>query len=95
VIVTLATPLYAISNASGQLSIPNVPFGRYTLHIWNENTAPEAALTTTRDITISENAQSLGVITVAAPDAGAMAHKNKYGRNYDPPAPDNPAYPQH
>lgn len=95
VVITLSTPLYAISNASGQIAIEKVPFGRYVLHIWSENTAPESALTTSRDITISEHAQSLGVITVPAARGQPLAHKNKYGRNYDPPTPDNPAYPQH
>ncbi len=95
VVITLRTPLYAISNAAGQISIPNVPFGRYMLHTWSEHGAPEASQTATREVTISESTQSLGVIRVPAANGQALAHKNKYGRNYDPPTPDNPAYGQH
>ena len=36
VIITLATPLYAISNADGQLTLAGIPYGRHMLHIWSE-----------------------------------------------------------
>ncbi len=94
VVITLATPLYAIANASGQVSIPGVPYGRYELHIWSEHGMPESSQTTTREITISQGTASLGVIQVPASTGQPMAHKNKYGRDYDAPTPDNPAYRQ-
>jgi plastocyanin len=92
VVITVATPLYAVSNEAGQLNIPNVPYGRYLLHIWSEQGAPEVSHTTTREITISENAATLGVIRVPAVNQRAMAHKNKYGRDYDTPTPDSSVY---
>ena len=92
VVITLATPLYAISNASGQLSIPDVPYGRYTLHIWSEHGSPDSSEVPTREITISEDSPSLGIISVPAPNAQVLAHKNKYGREYDEATPDNPVY---
>jgi plastocyanin len=92
VVITLTTPLYAISNADGQLSLPGVPFGRYVLHIWSEGMGPENAQPLTREITIAENASSLGVIRVPEADGQRMAHKNKYGRDYDDPAPNNSVY---
>src|SRR5271165_295156 len=82
VVITLATPLYAVSTAAGQLNIANVPYGRYLLHIWSEHGAPEASQTTTREITISESSATLGVIRVPAVDQRVVAHKNKYGRDY-------------
>jgi plastocyanin len=94
VVITLATPLYAIANASGQVSIANVPYGRYELHIWSEHGMPEASQTTTREITISQGAPSLGVIEVPTSAGQPVTHKNKYGRDYDAPTPDNPAYRQ-
>ena len=91
VVITLATPFYAVANGEGQLNIPNVPYGRYLLHVWSEGTGPEGAQPPTREITIAEISTSLGLIRVP-PVNGQLAHKNKYGGDYDAPTPDNPVY---
>ncbi len=92
VVITLATPMYSIANSGGQLSIAGVPYGRYILHVWSDGMAPESSEPAKREITISENSASLGVIRVPAPTAQTLAHKNKYGRDYDTPTPDNSVY---
>jgi plastocyanin len=94
VVITMATPLYAISNRDGQLSLAGVPYGRYMLHVWSEGMGPENAQPLTREITIAENASSLGVIRVPEANGQRMAHKNKYGREYDEPTPNNSIYKQ-
>jgi hypothetical protein len=94
VVIALATPLYAIATPDGQLSIANVPYGRYTLHIWSEGMVPESKEPEQREITISENSSSLGVIRVPASNRHSMTHKNKYGREYDAPTPDSSIYKQ-
>ncbi len=94
VVITMATPLYAISNRDGQLSLAGVPYGRYMLHVWSEGMGPENAQPLTREITIAENASSLGVIRVPEANGQRMAHKNKYGRDYDEPTPNNSVYKQ-
>ena len=94
VVITMATPLYAISNRDGQLSLAGVPYGRYMLHVWSEGMGPENAQPLTREITIAENASSLGVIRVPEANGQRMAHKNKYGREYDEPTPNNSVYKQ-
>lgn len=94
VVITLATPLYAISTRDGQLSIANVPFGRYMLHIWSEGMGPENTEPAEREITIADSSSSLGVIRVPATSGQSLAHKNKYGREYDAPTPDNSIYRQ-
>ena len=94
VVITMATPLYAISNRDGQVSLAGVPYGRYMLHVWSEGMGPENAQPLTREITIAENASSLGVIRVPEANGQRMAHKNKYGREYDEPTPDNSVYKQ-
>jgi plastocyanin len=94
VVITLSTPLYAISNADGQLSLAGVPYGRYKLHVWSEGMGPESAPPLAREITVTENASSLGVIRVSAANGQRMAHKNKYGREYDEPTPNNSVYQQ-
>jgi plastocyanin len=94
VIITLATPLYAFANGEGQINVANVAYGRYMLHVWSEGTGPENGQPPAREITIAENATSLGVIRVSAVSGQSLAHKNKYGRDYDAPTPDNPVYHQ-
>jgi plastocyanin len=94
VVITMATPLYAISNRDGQVSLAGVPYGRYMLHVWSEGMGPENAQPLTREITIAENASSLGVIRVPEANGERLAHKNKYGREYDEPTPNNSVYKQ-
>ncbi len=94
VVITMATPFYAIANRDGQLSLAGVPYGRYMLHVWSEGMGPDNAQPMTREITISENASSLGVIRVPEANGQHMAHKNKYGREYDEPTPNSSVYQQ-
>jgi hypothetical protein len=44
----------------------------------------------TREITIAPGDTTIGNFTLAESDV--TAHKNKYGRDYDRPEPDSPAY---
>jgi hypothetical protein len=71
--------------------MPNVPAGRYALHIWYEAALPEQLNAMTREIEVSDNTSTLGVIRLSAASL-QLAHQNKYGQDYDPPTPDNPAY---
>jgi len=92
VIITLATPLYAIANDKGQVSIAGVPDGRYILHVWSEGMGPENEKPLAREITIGEGETSLGALRVPEANGQHMAHKNKYGRDYDTPTPDSSVY---
>src|SRR5271155_3153655 len=94
VVITMATPLYAISSADGQLSLANVPYGHYILHVWSEGMGPENTQPLTREITIGDSTTSLGMIRVPEANGQRIAHKNKYGRDYDEPTPNNSAYEQ-
>jgi plastocyanin len=94
VVITMATPLYAVAGADGNVSIANVPPGRYVLHMWSEGIGPENEQPPTREVTIGENAMSLGVIRVPKANGQHIAHKNKYGREYDEPTPDSSIYQQ-
>ncbi len=95
IVITIATPWSAIATAGGQVSVADVPYGRYLLHVWSEGMGPENTQPLTREITIAENSASLGVIRVPEASGQSMAHKNKYGRDYDEPAPNNSLYEQH
>ena len=91
VVIALATPYYAISDARGEISIPNVPPGRYDLQIFHSAVPPDALRAASREITVGPNETTLGSFTLAESDI-LLAHKNKYGHDYDPPEPDSPAY---
>jgi plastocyanin len=95
VVITMATPLYAVATSDGQVSLVDVPYGRYTLHVWSEGMGPENAQPLAREITIGENTSSLGVIRVPTLSGQGVAHKNKYGREYDEPTPNSSVYEQH
>jgi plastocyanin len=90
-VIALATPYYGVSDARGDLSIPNVPPGRYALQVFHPSVAPDVLRAMSREITVAPGDTSLGSLTLAQPDV-ALAHKNKYGRDYDRPQPDSPAY---
>jgi len=91
VVIALTTPYYAISDARGDVSISNVPPGRYELKFFHSSVAPAALHALTREITIAPGETSLGSFTLTETDV-TVAHKNKYGRDYDRPSPDSPAY---
>jgi plastocyanin len=94
VVIALNTKRYAISDASGQIRIADVPLGRYRMHVWNEHALPEALAELTRNVTVAGDAASLGTLRIAENVDATEAHKNKYGRDYDPADPTNPVYPQ-
>jgi len=91
VVIALATPYYAISDARGDFSIPNVPPGRYEMQVFHSSVAPDTLRALNREITVAPGATSLGTFTLAESDL-LLAHKNKYDREYDRPEPDSPAY---
>ena len=91
VVISLDTPYYAVSDTAGELVLSHVPAGRYTMHLWYEGALPETLRAAAREVTVSETNSTLGVLHL--PQAPiAAGHKNLYGRDYDPPAPANPAY---
>jgi plastocyanin len=94
VVVALDTPYYAVSDQHGQVVIPNVITGRYWLRVWYESGLPETLKAMTREVAVSETTSTLGVLRLTEANLPA-GHKNLYGRDYDPPTPDNPAYDRH
>jgi len=91
VVIALATPYYAVSDAHGDLTIPNVPPGRYQLQVFHTSVAPDALRALNHEITVAPEDTSLGTFTLKETDV-TLAHKNKYGHEYDRPEPDSPAY---
>src|SRR4051812_21249982 len=91
VVITLATPYYGISDAHGDVSIKDVPAGRYQLQVFHPSVAPDTLRALTREITVAPGQEMLGNFSLAETDV-LVAHKNKYGRDYDRPDPESPAY---
>jgi plastocyanin len=91
VVIALATPYYAISDSRGEITLPNVPPGRYDVQVFHASVAPDALRAQSREITVTPGEASLGTFTLAETNV-ELGHKNKYGRDYDRPDPDSPAY---
>lgn len=91
VVIAVNTPYYSISDRRGQIVIPRVTPGRYVFRVWYEGGLPEAMNAMTREITISESTSTLGVLRLPA-STPQTPHKNMYGGDYAPPAPNSPTY---
>jgi plastocyanin len=94
VVVVLSSDYFATADKQGNFSIPNVPSGRYVMHVWSENVEANSLLALSREVQVGDSARTLGVIHVPAPPAISVTHKNKYGQDYEPPSPNNPVYVQ-
>lgn len=90
VVIAVDTPYFGISGRTGNISIPDVPDGKYELHLWYERSLSEDLKGLTRSITISSSSKDLGTINVPENPGFSPTHKNKYGQDYTPPS--TPAY---
>jgi hypothetical protein len=93
VVVALDSPYFAVSDHAGHISIPDVPDGRYQLHIWYERSLPDTLTPLSRQVTISASTRSLGTIRVSENPNFTFGHKNKYGEDYVPPPADTYQHP--
>jgi plastocyanin len=91
VVIAVDTPYYAISNGRGEISIGGVVPGRYQMHVFHPSVSPEILQAAEREITVTSGDTFLGSLSLAESHID-LPHKNKYGRDYDRPDPDNPAY---
>jgi plastocyanin len=94
VVVVVDTPYFAVSDARGELSIPQVPPGRYQMNFWEEHCSAKSLGELSRQITVGENALSLESIHLQESDEAVTAHLNKYGKQYDPEVFSSPLYVQ-
>jgi plastocyanin len=92
VIVVVDTPYYGLSNAAGDLSIPEVPPGNYALHVWSEGSSPEQLQALSRRVTVSDATRSLGSLRLTETPGLRVSHNNKYDLPYESPSPSSPIY---
>jgi len=91
VVIAVNTPYYAIANWRGEISIEDVVPGRYEMHVFHPSVSPDALHAAEREITVNAGDGFLGNFSLAESNL-ELAHKNKYGRDYDRPEPESPAY---
>jgi plastocyanin len=91
VVIVLDTPYYGISNRRGIVDIKSVTSGRYTVHVWDERSLPEDLAQLRREVSVSPAQTSLGKLRIRETIV-TLAHKNKYGQDYEKPAPPGPGY---
>jgi plastocyanin len=90
VVISIESRYFGISDGSGRVTLPDVPDGRYQLQVWYERSLPEDLKSLSRAVTISPSSRTLDPIQVTDNPDFKLAHKNKYGQDYVPPA--TPSY---
>lgn len=83
-IIALDTPYFAVSDARGEVRIPDVPAGRYRVEVWYERAEPEKLAALARDVTVTDSDTSLATIAVPESEKFIPAHTDKYGKPYAP-----------
>ena len=91
VVVAVDSPYFAMTNRAGEYSIPNVPPGRYLLYVFHERGKPDSKDEFPRPVDVTSGESEVRLIRLI--DSGQLTppHRNKYGRDYDPP-PTNAIY---
>lgn len=87
VVITMATPYYAMADPHGAFSIPSVPAGEYRLHVWTSLAEITGATDEGRLVHVAAGHSNLGIIDVPTADRGPEPHKNKFGQDYPPASP--------
>ncbi len=92
IILVLATPYFAVTQHDGSFHL-DVPPGAYDLRIFHERAADVTLQSLAKRILVTSD--GLRIPPVAISEAGYLVapHKNKYGKDYDPPADDKLVYP--
>lgn len=85
VVIAVDTPYHGVSDRAGKITIPNVPDGKYKMHVWYERSLPEDLKALLRIVSVSSTTKELGTISVPENPNFSSAHKNKYGQDYIPP----------
>lgn len=93
IVVALDTPYYSVSNQAGSISVPGVPPGHYIMQVWREGSSAKVLNAFRREVVLKEGENSLGSLRIVE-DEIPVAHKNKYGRDYEESQPGNSEYPR-
>jgi plastocyanin len=83
----LDTSAYTVTRSDGAYRIEKVPAGDQTVHVWSEETGEQ-----TQEIRINETGTTTFDPRLDATGFVPRPHKNKYGKDYPPPPPDDERY---
>jgi plastocyanin len=86
VVIAVDSPYHGLSDRTGHVNIAGVPNGRYRMHVWYERSLAADLQQLERVVTISPSERALDPIRVIENPDFTLAHKNKYGQDYVPPA---------
>ncbi|HTT63925.1 MAG TPA: carboxypeptidase regulatory-like domain-containing protein [Bryobacteraceae bacterium] len=93
VIAVLDTPWFAVSKASGEFAIRDVPPGNYRLHIFHERATDETLQGLVQAVSVeSGTPKVLPAIRISETGYIPAPHKNKWDKDYPPVIDDQPAY---
>ncbi len=81
-VVVVPTNYYAISDRNGEVVINDLPAGRYRMQVWYDRSSPEALSALSREVVLPAQSQ-LATLRVPEVVTGAIAHRNKYGKEYE------------
>lgn len=83
VVLTVDSQYFGLSDASGRVTIPDVPPGKYRMHVWYENADPAALADLARDATVDGDQHVLPASSILIVPHDLSGHKNKFGEDYD------------
>ena len=84
VVLAVDSEVFGVTGKNGRYSIAGVAPGKYVLHVWHENAAPESLQALQRTVTIEDDNRVLPAISLTTVKGAPAEHKNKYGEDYDP-----------
>ena len=84
IVLSLGTPYYGVSTATGALAIHNVPPGSYRLHVWSEVAQSANPVDAERIVQVGADPVHLGEIALQGTAGPIEHHKNKFGEDYRP-----------
>jgi plastocyanin len=82
-VLALETPYFAISNARGQITIPEVAPGRYRLEIWYERAESAELARISKNVAVVAPDTALGTMEIQESSRMVPAHTDKHGRAYE------------
>jgi plastocyanin len=92
VILVLATPYFTETARDGSFKL-DVPAGTYDLDVFHERATEETLQTLSRRVIVGPDAVHLDKLEISEAGYLMAPHKNKYGKDYDPPPDDRIFYP--
>jgi plastocyanin len=83
VVLTLATPLYAVADREGAFHIESIPPGEYEVHVWVESLTQSSLDRLVRRVHIRDGAVNSLTLDARDLEREPASHLNKFGQPYD------------